>query len=181
MMSISDQVFVVILLVVPTLLATGAAALVFRALLSQRRAAERQELRLNAFSAIVPLRIAAHERAVLFLTRIQPDAIILRSDVSRMNAGQLRQALLEDLRAEYEHNAVQQLYISDAAWTALLFARDTVAELIADAANELPPIASGLDYAQAVLTAVKDRNEGPVPTPITEAIRRLKADLAATH
>ena len=173
-----DQVFTLLLLIVPTALALTAGALVFRSLASQQRATERHDQRMRSVAAIVPLRIAAHERAVLFLTRIQPDALLLRSEPARLTAPQLRQALLDDLRSEYDHNAVQQLYVSDSAWGALIGARDAVAALIAETAEALPPTASGLDLAKGILQAVKDRNEGPVPAVITDAIRAIKADLA---
>jgi len=177
-MSPADHVFTVLLLIVPTVLALLAGWLVFRGISQQHRAAERAEQRLRTLAALIPLRIAAHERAVLFLTRIPPDALLLRHEPARLSAPQLLQALLDDLRTEYDHNAVQQLYVGDDAWASLLHARDVVAGIVAESAQELPASASGVEMAQAILQAVKDRNEGPVPAPLSEAIRQLKADLA---
>ncbi len=167
--------------VLPALLCIVTAVLVFYAtafsIERRQRSLEKQEMRLRAFSTVMPLRISAYERAVLFLSRIQLEALMLRTETQSKTARALKEQLLEEIRAEYEHNAVQQLYISDAGWSRLIFARDQMAEAIrteTDAVYEtLGERASALDLARQLVAAFSERTDKPVE----EAISLLKKEL----
>lgn len=161
-------------LALPALLCILTAVLVFTGMQRRQLIEARQEMRLKAFSTVMPLRIGAYERAVLFLHRIQPDNLMLRVDPNNKSAKMFKQQLLDEIRSEYDHNAVQQLYISDAAWSRLLFARDQTASLIQGADEGLGDRATGLDFAKKVLAEQNQRTEKPVD----EAIQTLKKDIA---
>lgn len=158
----------------PALLCILAAVLVFSAMQRRQLTEARHEMRLKAFSTIMPLRIGAYERAVLFLHRIQPDNLMLRVDPNNKSAKLFKQQLLDEIRNEYDHNSVQQLYVSDAAWSRLLYARDQTASIIQGADEGMGDRATGLEFAKRVLAELNQRTEKPVD----EAIQTLKKDIA---
>jgi len=67
-------------------------------------------------SVTIPLRLQAYERLAIFTERIQTRQIMPRVYVSGMTVGELRQALVITINAEWEHNLAQQIYVSRQVW-----------------------------------------------------------------
>ena len=65
---------------------------------------------------VIPLRLQAFERMVLFLERINPPNLLTREASAGDSVSGLQGKLVKSLRDEYEHNMSQQLYISDHSW-----------------------------------------------------------------
>ncbi|MFN8922270.1 MAG: hypothetical protein ACK5XP_05030, partial [Sphingobacteriia bacterium] len=137
---------------VPAALVILAGLGIFRQQLKQEYRRQTGELRLHAYTKILPLRLAAYERAVLYLERINPVNSLVRHTRLQPQLGgrALCEQLLNELEQEYEHNQVQQLYISEAGWTLLARARLDVSRLYQDVQARLPEQATGPDFAQAV-------------------------------
>src|ERR1700755_1088422 len=64
---------------------------------------------------VLPIRLQAYERMVLLLERITPQNLVMRVNNNNATAGQMHQELLASIRAEFEHNLTQQVYISKGA------------------------------------------------------------------
>ena len=88
---------------------------------SERRA---YEWRKQNNDIVLPIRLRAYERIVLFLSRIEPKSLLLRFDFVGMTVLQLQQMLLQSVRDEYDHNVSQQIYISRGAWALVVNARE---------------------------------------------------------
>ncbi len=76
-----------------------------------------------------PVKLQAYERLILFLERIAPNSILMRVSRSGITATQLHSDLLATVRAEFEHNLSQQLYVSDAAWQEVKDAKESMIKL----------------------------------------------------
>src|ERR1700752_3046191 len=74
------------------------------------------ELKKSSQANITPLKIQAYERIVIFLERINPNSLVVRVNKNNMNARQLHLELVSTIKAEYEHNLSQQIYMSEGAW-----------------------------------------------------------------
>src|SRR6187399_253325 len=74
------------------------------------------ELKRAAQQHIIPLRLQAYERIILFLERLQLNNLILRVREDDMNVKQFQLALLQTVRAEMDHNLTQQVYVATATW-----------------------------------------------------------------
>lgn len=122
---------------------------------------------------IIPLRLQAYERMILYLERISAENIIVRVSRPGMTARQLQNALLESIRNEYEHNLSQQLYISNTAWELIKNARANIVHTINKSAENLSDESSAIDLAKKILeeTLKQDKN------PIQEAINFLKHEM----
>ena len=120
----------------------------------------------------VPLRIQAYERLVLLLERISPDSLLLRVQTPQMTAGLLHQELLITIRAEFEHNLSQQIYVSQASWTAVKLAKDNLVRLINEEASKVAAVAPATALSEAILTTYVNQQNNPIQT----ALALLKKD-----
>ena len=103
-------------------------------------------------STVLPIRLQAYERMVLLLERISPQNLVMRANNnSNVTAGQLHQELLAAIRAEYEHNQTQQIYISQGAWEAVKRAKEETIKIINISASKVNDNAKGVDLSRMVL------------------------------
>lgn len=158
----------------PALLVMLTAWLVIRSMLRDDQERRRQDLLLQTVKTITPVRLQAYERVVLFLERITPESLIMRTARQDMTAQQLQSALITGVRSEYEHNLSQQIYMSNEAWEMVKNARGTVVRLINSVASQLPPAATGEELSRMLLEEVMEMDTEPTKT----AIGYIKSELA---
>ena len=135
---------------------------------------ERMELMIGNNKTVLPVKLAAYERLVLFLERIEPQSIIIRTAENGMTAIELQRDLLATIRAEFEHNYSQQLYLSNDAWKAVTETKDVMVQLVNQTAQTVPVDAKALELGKKIID-----NYAALPnSPINMAISVLKAELA---
>jgi len=140
----------------PALLVMLTAWLVIRSMLRDDQERRRQDLLLQTVKTVTPVRLQAYERVVLFLERITPESLIMRTARPEMTAQQLQSALVSGVRSEYEHNLSQQIYMTNEAWEMVKNARGTVVRLVNSVASKLPPNATGEELSRMLLEEVMD-------------------------
>ncbi len=59
--------------------------------------------------------------------------------------------MLSEIRNEYNHNASQQVYMSEEVWDLIRNAREDLIVTINESAGELQPGATGLDLSKKVI------------------------------
>jgi hypothetical protein len=128
------------------------------------------EKSLAAQKQLLPVRLQAYERLVLFLERISPASLVMRCMDEAHNARQLQSILLRNVREEFEHNNSQQLYVSASAWGMVKTAREEVVQLINRSESELKEDAGKDELARLIV--VKKA------AMIDEALNRLKSEVA---
>lgn len=74
------------------------------------------EMRVSAKKMLVPLKIQACERLVLFLERSQLPVLVKRVYTPGMSKEVFHISLLRNVEEEFEHNMAQQLYVSNETW-----------------------------------------------------------------
>ncbi|WP_462281435.1 DUF7935 family protein, partial [Salinivirga cyanobacteriivorans] len=102
--------------ILPGLIVFAAVYLVLHYHLKQQREKAKVEVMLNNRKTIIPLRLQAYERLLLFLERISPEALIMRIQRPSLSVFELQSKLLQTIRTEFDHNLTQQLYVSNDAW-----------------------------------------------------------------
>lgn len=135
-------------------------------LLSEEKNAERKK---EGLKIVLPLKLQASERLVLFLERMQPSLLLSRHLPLCINADELTQSILSSVREEFEHNLSQQLFVSDTAWQMTKTAREEVIQLVHISRSKLPEDATATDLAKKML-------EGELKI-IDIAIKKLREDL----
>ncbi len=121
----------------------------------------------------LPIRLQAYERLALLLERISPESLILRVNQPGMTAKQLHSELLSSIRAEFEHNLSQQVYVSSRAWELIRAARGNVINLINAAADQVRDDASAMTLSQKVFEQLVQLKS----LPTQEALDSLKKEI----
>lgn len=140
----------VLLYFVPALLVMGAMYLVIKKFLERDRNLRMMELKKDRNKDSLPLRLQAIERMVLFMERISPDNLLPRLHRSGISSGQLHSELLATIRAEFEHNMTQQVYLSDHTWATVKDAREEIVKLINMALTEVGQQATGVHLSSKI-------------------------------
>ncbi len=147
--------------VIPSLISLGAAYFITHMFLDNELKKRNIELKQHGESIILPARMQAYERLTLFLERIQPDSILMRSSVANHGALELKQSLIVEINTEYAHNVAMQMYLSTQAWIVIKDAKEQTINLINQSYIPLRPDASGIDLSKSILENVIQRNELP--------------------
>jgi len=85
---------------------------------------------------LLPLEIQAHERLLLFVERLRPEGLLMRTSSTADSKEPIRYALMAGINIEWEHNLSQQLYVDPAVWLATSAARQEIILLIQKAADD---------------------------------------------
>ena len=86
---------------------------------------------------VTTLKLQACERLILFLERITLNSLILRVLTSDMKVAHAQSAMIRTVRAEFEYNQSQQLYVSAATWEKIRNAKEETIRLINAATSTL--------------------------------------------
>jgi len=83
----------------------------------------------------LPIKLQAYERMVLFCDRVNPIKLLVRiKPVDTTSEGYL-QLLLQSIEQEFEHNSVQQIYISEDCWKVIITAKSAIINKLKQVAN----------------------------------------------
>jgi hypothetical protein len=139
--------------ILPAIIVAGAIYLLFRQYLEKDQQRRLIELRLDTTKTTLPLRLQAYERMTLLLERIAPSNILVRLGSGNQNAADYHRLLIQEIRAEYEHNLAQQLYITPEAWDQVKQAKENVLTMINRAFHGLanPQQLRGTELAKRIL------------------------------
>jgi hypothetical protein len=165
-------------IILPALIVAGSIFLLFRQYLEKDQQRRLIELRLDSSRSTLPLRLQAYERVVLLLERISPNNILIRLSSAGQSAPDYHRLLQQEIRAEYEHNLSQQLYLSPEAWVMVKDAKEGVLTMVNRAYHALPNPAQsrGTELAKRILEGLM--NDAAEPTgQALEIVKREAAGL----
>ena len=114
----------------------------------------RQRQQEEALKSINPIRLQAYERMALFLERISPNSLVMRSYKPGMDLRQLQQEMTSSIRLEWEHNLSQQVYLSSECWSRIRNAKDEMINLINATASRMAQDADPVGLAGAIFESV---------------------------
>lgn len=157
--------------ILPSIVVFAAVYIVLHFHLKQQREQQKIEVLLNNRKTIIPLRMQAYERLILFLERITPEALIMRHQRPNLTVFDLQSTLLKTIRNEFDHNLSQQLYISNDAWKMIRNSRENVVKLINSCAERNDPKKPAMDLSKTLLEESTGSND-----PTSKAIKFLKEE-----
>jgi len=141
-------------IVLPAAMVFVATYIILRSMLENDQKKRDHELRKtkeNHSATTLPLKIQAYERLVIYLERINPNTLVVRTNKNGMSAHQLQLELIRAIKAEYEHNLSQQIYVSAGAWELVKTAREELIKLINISATKVNQDAPSNDLAMMIL------------------------------
>ena len=110
---------------------------------------------------LLPLRLQAHERLIIFIERINPSNLFLRLHEQGIPVTALQAAILNDIRSEYQHNVTQQLYVSQELWEVVKKLKDDTLAMVNNAIAGLPEGAMGVDLSRMILQHMAGLENNP--------------------
>ena len=78
------------------------------------------------YQSSLPLKLHAYERLALFLERIRIPVLMMRFPMSDVNGLDYCKTLIVAIHQEFEHNMVQQIYVSEKLWEIIVLAKNEV-------------------------------------------------------
>ncbi len=168
----TDQLFEILKLILPAGVVFLTTYYLVKNFLDHESQKKTIDLKLANQTILTPIRLQAYERVILFLERINPSSLVMRTNKS-FSASMLQGELLKTIRSEFEHNLSQQIYMSSKSWEALVKAKEETIKIINVASAQVNPEASGMELAQTIINVSSQLSH----LPAKEAIDFIKKEI----
>jgi hypothetical protein len=123
--------------------------------------------------ALMPLRLQAYERMIIFIERINPANLLVRLHQQGINLAVLQSLVLEEIKSEYQHNVAQQLYIDPVSWAIIRKLKDDTIAMVNNVVRNLPDDAAGVELSKQILQHLSSVAENPYELTLNQ----LKTDI----
>jgi hypothetical protein len=163
----------VLMYFVPAALVLMAAYMLIKKFLDNEYKIRLLEAKRSMQKDTIPLRFQAYERICMLLERISPNNLVIRTNKPGMNARELQGELLSTIRAEYEHNLSQQVYISGQSWELVKRAKEDTIRIINMAFVGVGENATAIDLSKAIFEIIV-KNE---MMPTQKALDYIKTEI----
>jgi len=147
---------------IPSVVVFITALLIMRQYFKNEEKRRKYELSMNYKESILPLRLQAYERLVLFLERISPESIVMRISRQDLTVYQLQNELINTIRSEFEHNLAQQTYVSSSAWEMVKAAKNSMIKMINESAGDFKADAKGIHLSKSIIENSLQLKNSPV-------------------
>lgn len=163
----------ILMITIPALLVFATAWLVMYKFISNENKNRKVQVVLDNQKIITPIRVQAYERMILFLERVSPQSLVIRTQKPNMTNLELQNALLKAIRLEFEHNMAHQLYISDKAWEMVKHAKENLVKTINQNAIRVKPDAPAIQLSKLILEKMMETED----ESSQKAINYLKSEI----
>lgn len=102
------------------------------------RMANNNDLRSESYKLIIPLKIQACERLMLYVERIKFPVLVKRVYQTGISRDDFQFVMLQNVQDEFEHNLAQRLYVSEATWQLIELSKEEVMQNINAVFNDNP-------------------------------------------
>jgi len=156
----------VVKIVIPALLVFLTSWVLLRNMIRNDQEKRRQEIILQGARTVMPIKLQAYERIVLFLERISLESLLIRVSTNDMTVTELQSALTAAIRGEFEHNLSQQIYMSPQAWEVVRNARSNMIKIINSEVEKLPPDSNAMSLSKKLLEKIMELEQEPTRAAI---------------
>lgn len=171
---------IAIIIVLTALLSVGVTGLIFykvaQTYFDNQQKTQMLQMKIDehkeSLKVVTPIRLQAYERMALYLERISPNSLILRTFHPGMDIKALQVAMTKNIRDEWEHNLSQQVYLSAESWNRIREAKEEMINLINGSAVKLSADADPTSLAGAIFESCA---KSKIPTD--EAIEFMKNEI----
>lgn len=158
----------------PALIVFFTSYLLIKAFIQNDQEKRKHEIILQNQKTITPIRLQAYERVTLFLERVSLESLIMRSSKQGMTSKQIQTSMLNTIRAEFEHNLSQQVYMTSAAWELIKNAKSNTIKIINSSADHVKPGAPAIEFSRYILEKVIEMDKEPTKV----ALEYLKKEVS---
>jgi hypothetical protein len=121
-----DKILESIGYILPAVVTGFVAYYMFNGFIKQQDSEKKLDLLSERKKDTLPIKLQAYERMLLFCERINPVKMLVRIKPLSENTEEYLRLLIANVEQEFEHNFVQQIYISDDSWTAILVTKNAI-------------------------------------------------------
>lgn len=169
-----DVLIDLIKIVVPASVVLYAVYLIVRSFIYKEIELKKLEVRSKSIETILPARLQAYERMTLFLERISPQNLLIRLNNPAYSARDFQKILLDEMRNEYNHNASQQVYMSEELWSKIKNAKEDLTMLVNEAATAMTPESTGIDLAKRIFELTLEKKFDPIGLALVELKQEIQ-------
>lgn len=130
-----DKLLESIAYILPAAVTGFVAYYMFNGFIQQKNNERKLELLAEKKKESLPIKLQAYERMLLFCERINPVKLLLRVKPLSDNTTDYLQLIIANIDQEFEHNLVQQIYISNDAWLAIVASKRAVIQKLRQVAE----------------------------------------------
>jgi hypothetical protein len=116
------------------------------------------------------LQLQAYERLVILCERIALPNLISRANVPQLSAKEMQVVLSENIKQEFEYNASQQIYVSQAAWDSVRNLRDQNMLIINSIGKTLSADATANDLNRQIIEAMMQEEKAALHTYVANTL-----------
>jgi hypothetical protein len=95
-------------------------------------------LKETSLKLIIPLKIQACERLLLYIERIQFPVLVKRIFHPGISKNDFQFSIIQNVQDEFEHNLAQRLYVSESTWQFIVLAKEEVLQNVNAVFNDNP-------------------------------------------
>ena len=170
---------IAIIIVLTALLSVGVTGLIFykvaQTYFDNQQKTQMLQMKIDehkeSLKVVTPIRLQAYERMALYLERISPNSLILRTFRPGMDIKALQTAMTKSIRDEWEHNLSQQVYLSAESWNRIREAKEEMINLVNASAVTLTDTTDPTRLAANIFASAAQRS------PVDEALEVLHKEL----
>ncbi|WP_075344293.1 DUF7935 family protein [Tenacibaculum agarivorans] len=115
-----DKIMEGLAFALPALVTGGVAYFMFSSFLQRDENEKKFEALIQKKRESLPMKLQAYERLLLFCERMNPAKLLTRINPIGTDSDSYAHLLIGNIEQEYEHNMVQQLYVHENAWKAVV-------------------------------------------------------------
>ncbi len=168
-----DYFIDILKIMLPAGLVFAAAYLIIKRFLDNDQKRREHEIKKNNQAALAPLRLQAYERIALFLERIAPDNLLLRTSIPGLPAKEFQHLLLNEIRNEYNHNVSQQIFMSEGVWDLVKGAKEDLILTINESISELDEQATSLDLSKKIMEKSMNKPSDAIAFALSELKKEI--------
>jgi hypothetical protein len=125
--------------ILPSIVVLMAAYFSVKTVLKNQLQMQEIKLKQNSKQQTIPMQLHAYERLTVFLERIDLFHLLQKLRTQNMTVSELQTMIVTQIRAEFEHNLSQQIYVSNELWTKIRTTKEEMILTVNRFASQLPP------------------------------------------
>ncbi len=161
-------------ILIPASIVLYAVFLIVRSFIQREIELKKLDIRGRSIETILPARLQAYERMILFLERISPQNLLIRLNNPGFSARDFQKILLDEVRNEYNHNVSQQVYMSEEVWSQIKNAKEDLIIMINESATGMPLDATSIDLAKKVFQMTMDKKVDLISHALSELKKEIQ-------
>jgi hypothetical protein len=165
-----EKIFDALAYAIPSIVTGAVAYFIFSGFMKHGTQEKKLEMLAKKKKDSLPIRLQAYERMLLFCERINPVKMLLRVKPIGDNTEDYLMLLQVSIEQEFEHNMVQQLYLSDECWKVVIASKSAVINTLRQIAASS---GSASDFRENVLLEYA-KKESQTDTAIAFLKREVK-------